>query len=75
MMGNTGDRCNDLYEAAKQMKNYQKREDRSREDCEFEKNKEHCTFVPEFAVNNMNQTINTNKSSSFANKKLIEQIK
>jgi hypothetical protein len=55
-MPSTGDRCNDLYELSKALNSVKWRNDKSKEDYEFEKSKEECTFVP-----NLNKVLGDEK--------------
>ena len=45
-MNSTGDKFTDLYELSKTLQQFKWRKDKSRDDYEFEKDKEECTFVP-----------------------------
>jgi hypothetical protein len=45
-MGTTGDRCNDLYELSKTLHQFKWRNDKSKDDYEYEKSKDECTFAP-----------------------------
>jgi hypothetical protein len=45
-MPNTGDRCNDLYVLSKAMNQNKSKIEKTKDECEYERYKEECTFKP-----------------------------
>ena len=63
-MPQTGNKCNDLFELSKNMKQIKTNTDRSTIDVEFEKNKGQCTFKPKINYSNAAQAVILNERKS-----------
>ena len=58
IMPQTGDKCKDLFDLSKHIINKRDKTDKTRDDYDFERNKDECTFTPNVVrVGDMSQTI------------------
>lgn len=71
-VGVTGDRCADLYEYSKMLRQEKLRKEKSKDECEFEKSKEECTFTPNLTkFSESSQTSAGGKSKMTTSRSLI----